>query len=270
MHEIARHAHGTGAKQAMARRKLDNIGYVRGDSGFANDPDRILRINNQLKLMESVAAISKETSNAKAAETSLENLKLIEAAPAALAKLQEKDWDVSKLTMPEMCAIAVKHFKGTVLKGNKMTHTKLLNELITAQPGVLQAAADAAPSATLPVVAVLMGPPIAPLVTPIASPPAPPLALYAPPVSSEEESDIEAADEVMPAARPPASSRVVLCDWACDCPEMTAEEVEVGYCSGRRCKAKMHPECFLRHAGEGGAALDDLTCFCQGCWAQHS
>ena len=90
MREIARHAHGTSAKQAMARRKLDNIGYVRGDSGFANDPDRILRINNQLKLMESVAAISKETSNAKAAETSLENLKLIEAAPAALAKLRRR------------------------------------------------------------------------------------------------------------------------------------------------------------------------------------
>ena len=53
----------------------------------------------------------------------------------------------------------------------------------------------------------------------------------------------------------------------CDFPEMTADEIDLGYCSGRRCKAKMHPDCFLRHAGEGGAALDNLTCFCQRCWA---
>ena len=62
-----------------------------------------------------------------------------------------------------------------------------------------------------------------------------------------------------------------LCDWAClggcDFPEMTADEIDLGYCSGRRCKSKMHPDCFLRHAGEGGAALDDLTIFCQRCWA---
>ena len=73
----------------------------------------------------------------------------------------------------------------------------------------------------------------------------------------------------MPAPKQICLTTAVLCDWACDQPEMTAEEVEVGYCSGRRCKVKMHPECFLRHAGAAGAALDDLTCFCKACWAKE-
>jgi hypothetical protein len=86
----------------------------------------------------------------------------------------------------------------------------------------------------------------------------------------DAEEEDNTADEVMPAAKPilpqGASTR---CDWACDHPEMTPEEVEHGYCSGRRCEAKMHPNCFLRHTGEAGAALGDLVCFCQRCWAQQ-
>ena len=65
----------------------------------------------------------------------------------------------------------------------------------------------------------------------------------------------------------------MLCDWAacggCAQPEMTDEELEHGYCSGRRCKAKFHPECFLRHAGEAAAALDSVSAFCRACWAKQ-
>ena len=74
------------------------------------------------------------------------------------------------------------------------------------------------------------------------------------------------AEEVMPVPRVWVSTEV-RCDWACADAVLTAEEIEVGYCSGRRCKAKMHPECFLHHAGEAGAALGDLVCFCRACWA---
>ena len=85
-------------------------------------------------------------------------------------------------------------------------------------------------------------------------------------VASDEEDT--RADEVMPVAKAKAAA-VTLCAWACECSEMTVEEVELGYCSGRRCKAKMHPACFLHHTGEAGAALGDLVCFCPGCWAQQ-
>eukprot|EP00966_Prymnesium_polylepis_P052202 1208397-Prymnesium_polylepis.1 len=50
-------------------------------------------------------------------------------------------------------------------------------------------------------------------------------------VLSEEEDC--AADEVMPAAKSKTSIEI-RCDWACAHPVLTAEEIEVGYCSGRR------------------------------------
>ena len=70
--------------------------------------------------------------------------------------------------------------------------------------------------------------------------------------------------EVMPVAREAAAVRLAaatLCCYACADPTLTDEEVENGYCDGQRCKAKMHPVCFLHHAGEAGAALGDLACF---------
>jgi hypothetical protein len=138
MHEIAKHAHGEGARTSMAKRKLDNLGYIRGDSGFANDDERRRRLRNQLGLTTSIAAISKQESDLKAATASLESTKLMEAAPAAILKLIEKGGDLTKITMTEMSAIAFKHFKGTSLKGNKTAHAKELGDLIKQQPGVLQ------------------------------------------------------------------------------------------------------------------------------------
>ena len=77
-----------------------------------------------------------------------------------------------------------------------------------------------------------------------------------------------AGDEVMPARRVWACAEV-RCAWDCAHAVLTPEEIEVGYCSGRRCKAKMHPECFLAHTGDAGAAVGDLDCFCPTCWAKH-
>ena len=274
MHEIAKHAHGEDAKQAMARRKLDNLGYIQGQCGVSNDAERRRRLKNQLQLTASLAAINKEKDNAKAASNSLETAKLIEAAPAALVKLKEKDSDYSKLTMPEMCAIAFKHFKGVSLKGNKAAHVKQLAALCTQQAGVLTLALDALP-------------PAAPLPAARLAPTHPDARSQdesddagsqdksdlcsqdgSDDARSQDESDLAGLDEIMPAAKPIAAN-ATLCDWGCDAPEMTAAEIELGYCSGRRCKAKMHPACFLRHAGAAGAALDDVTCFCRSCWAQQ-
>jgi hypothetical protein len=119
-------------------------------------------------------------------------------------------------------------------------------------------------------VAARKGPQVLALTFTGAAPSPPPRLTYDDGERSEQEDN--AADEVMPIAKPPTRA-VALCDWAplggCPHPEMLPEEVALGYCSGRRCKAKMHPECFLRHAGAAAAALDDVTCFCQGCWAKQ-
>ena len=100
---------------------------------------------------------------------------------------------------------------------------------------------------------------------------APPvLALTGPEVEdAAEDAAAEAVadtDEVVPAQRVWSSSEI-RCAWGCADAVMTPEEIELGYCSGRRCKAKMHPECFLAHTGDAGAAVGDLDCFCPACWA---
>ena len=71
------------------------------------------------------------------------------------------------MTMAEMSAIAFKHFKGTLLKGNKAAHIKELGTLIAQQPRVLQLAAPspvvavtlADPGLATPVVAVTLADP---------------------------------------------------------------------------------------------------------------
>eukprot|EP00966_Prymnesium_polylepis_P004990 114293-Prymnesium_polylepis.1 len=106
MHEIMSHAHGEGAKQSMAKRKLDALGNVRGDCAFANDPIRMKQLRNQLQLADSLGEISKETAAEKATKTSRATAELVGKAPAATAKLKLKKSVVTELTMAEMSAIA--------------------------------------------------------------------------------------------------------------------------------------------------------------------
>ena len=147
MHEIAKHTHGEGAKQHMAKRKLNVLGSINNQSGLANDPVRLRRLENQLELAKSMAAINKEAAAEKATKASNATGQLVERAPEAIAKLK-KGGDVSKLTIVEMCAIAFASFNGTVLKGNKAAHTLQLESLIAAQPKVLDAAAAATTAGT--------------------------------------------------------------------------------------------------------------------------
>ena len=227
MHAIAKHASGDGAKQAMATRKLDNLGYLRAESALANDPDRMQRLKNQLQTTESLAAISKETADQRAEKTSADTAKLIDAAPAAVTKLVDNGGDLNKLFVAELNAIAFKYFKGTSLKGNKDVRIKELGELIKQQPGILKLpvpGTDAPPDADAPPAAadaphtaadvpadvppaVPPGVPPATAVVPPAAADAPPAAADAPPAAADLP---PAADDVPPAAAevPPAAADV--------------------------------------------------------------
>lgn len=137
MHVIASHAHGTDAKHSMAKRKMDALGNLRGESGFANDVERLKRLKSQLELATSMAEIDKETAAEKATKASQATAGLVEKLPGALAKLKANGGDTVKLTMPELSAIAFGKFNGTVLNGKKEDYVRGLNALIQAQPTVL-------------------------------------------------------------------------------------------------------------------------------------
>jgi hypothetical protein len=153
MHEIMSHAHGAGAQQALAKRKLDSLGNVRGQSGFANDPARMKRLKSQLDLVVSIADIDKATANEKATAKSMRTNGLAELGPHAISKLKARKGMVEELTKKELCSLAFNVFGGAILteSNSKAVIVKSFQALVLAQPVVFEAAlasaADLSPEA---------------------------------------------------------------------------------------------------------------------------
>jgi hypothetical protein len=122
MHAIASTVTGEGAKQSLAKRKLDALGNVRGTCCFANDPQRLKRLRGQLELAESLAEINKQKTDERATLKSTATAALVEKAPEAVAKITsgKAAGDFQKMTMPEMKAIAFVKFNGKLLVGDKV------------------------------------------------------------------------------------------------------------------------------------------------------
>ena len=146
MQKIAASVFGESAKKNLAKRKLDALGNIRGECGWANDEKRLKRLQNTLQLATSLAEINKKTASEKAQAQSESTQKLIELVPGALQKLGEKDGDVAALTIPQMKALAFVRFNGVMLKGNKDRHVAALKKLIEQQSGVLNIPAPMAPA----------------------------------------------------------------------------------------------------------------------------
>lgn len=203
MHEVMSHVHGEGAKQSMAKRKLDALGNIRGDCGLANDPERLQRLRNQLQLADSLAEISKATTEEKATKASQATAELIEKAPAATAKLKKAKGDASALTKDEMSAVAFVSFNGAVLKGDKAAFVKGLSVLMKAQPTIINLSPAATPRA------IAEGPPNAAVEPPPAA--TEPLAVAEPPAAdapqmAEAEPMVPLAEQLAVQHRPKRST----------------------------------------------------------------
>lgn len=146
--EIMSHCHGEGAKQALAQRKLDALGNLRGSCGLANDAERMRRLKNQLDLAKSMAEINKLAAEEAAKNKSRATAQLIELGPIALKKLKENARDASKLTKDQIRAVAFTVFGGVQLKESdpKPVLVEKLTNLIQEQPSVIEAAEGALPS----------------------------------------------------------------------------------------------------------------------------
>ena len=139
MHEIMSHSHGVGAQQALAKRKLDSLGNLRGTSGLANDAARLKRMRAQLELAGSLAEISKARASDDQGKKMAATRELTELAPAAITKLKCAGLDVQKITKKEMVAIAFTAFGGIALSLSepKPTLADKLTKLMQEQPGVI-------------------------------------------------------------------------------------------------------------------------------------
>lgn len=138
MHTIMAQADGAGAKQSLSKRKLDALGNMRGTCGFANDPERLKRLQSQLELSSSLASIARAVAKERTESKSQQTAEMVALAPAAILKFVEKGEELDKLTKAEIKAIAFTHFGGAVLKDSdsKPVLVEQLRQLMTAQPTV--------------------------------------------------------------------------------------------------------------------------------------
>ena len=153
--QILRDAGGDGATKKLAQRKLNNAGAITNHCGLQNHSSRIKKLLAALELTASLAEISALTRANQAKGNCKADTAVMDFAPAALVKLNDKlAGIVAKLKKNELCAIVFRFF-GTMLKeSNPMpVLVTAVEGLIAAQPGVLApAGAAAAAGAPLPAV----------------------------------------------------------------------------------------------------------------------
>ena len=137
---ILRDAGGSGATKKLAQRKLNNSGAITSHCGLQNQPERIKKLKDALRLTASLAEISAGAKQEKAKIKAKETSGLLQSADAALQRFRNKNSDIEKLTKKEICAISFRFF-GVQLKdaSAKPTLVLSLQGLIAAQPEVLSA-----------------------------------------------------------------------------------------------------------------------------------
>ena len=110
MREILKDAGGDGATKKMAARKLDAAGHINAYCCDVTDSKRQARLFAALQMSKSIASIHEVERQDAKEKVAAETAEVEANAPAALAKLQQKDNAVSSLTMKEIRAIATVYF----------------------------------------------------------------------------------------------------------------------------------------------------------------
>jgi hypothetical protein len=103
--EAMKNAGGQGATMKLAKRKLDMFRNVNSHCGMANDEKKLNLLRNKLRLAASIAEVYRMDKADAQAKKHAERETKKTLAPAASAKLAEKQGDISKLTKAEIAAI---------------------------------------------------------------------------------------------------------------------------------------------------------------------
>jgi hypothetical protein len=150
--EIMKEAGGDGAAMKLSARRLDHIGQVKLHSGSVNSEEAMDAFQNQLTLAKSVAMLQ-EFDKAAAAKKQNDSVETFtSSAPTALAKLSEKNDDVSKLTKPETCSLLFACYgaKTDEKKHLKPKLVEMLRDKISENPGAVASAVTALIAAAAP------------------------------------------------------------------------------------------------------------------------
>lgn len=143
--ELMKDAQGDGATKKLAQRKLNSTGFVSAFCGSGNGDEEIRRLRQAAQLAASLAdayRVEQEESKQKKED---EDAALEDHAPAALEKLRATGMQVQKLTVAQMRAICLVHFKREVPKKKKAVVQDALETLIAKYPKELPAAIASLP-----------------------------------------------------------------------------------------------------------------------------
>jgi hypothetical protein len=94
-----------GGTEKISKRKLDALGCVRSESGFANSEKRMKRLEEQLRLCQSLEEIKLAEEIALKEKKKAEKQEMEETLSGALEKLAKKDYDPKALVKKEISAI---------------------------------------------------------------------------------------------------------------------------------------------------------------------
>jgi len=111
-----------GARLKLAKRKLDNLGYMNGNCGMQNSDKRLKRMKSQLELYESIACMKRMSSeeDESVLEKVKEEIKMM--APGAAKKYVMS----GKVTKKEICVLLFIAF-GLFLKETSIRRQTLGN-----------------------------------------------------------------------------------------------------------------------------------------------
>lgn len=134
--EAMKDAGGQGATMKLAKRKLDMFGNVNSHCGMANDEKKLNLLRNKLQLAASIAEVYRMDKADAQAKQHAERETKKTLAPAASAKLAEKQGDVSKLTKAEIAAILYVDYADDIslTKHKKPELVKRLEDKINGNP----------------------------------------------------------------------------------------------------------------------------------------
>jgi hypothetical protein len=94
-----------GGTEKMSKRKLDALGYIKAESGFANDEKRMKRLQEQLRLCQSLEEIKGAEDSVLKEKKKAEQQEKEEILSGALEKLAQNDNDPKALLKKEISAI---------------------------------------------------------------------------------------------------------------------------------------------------------------------
>lgn len=118
------------AQRRCAKRKMNSLGNIIGQSGIVNSKENMEKMRQQLQLSSAKAEISRLDEAEKAKKKKDKDKSLGETAAR---KLEENARDVLRLTKDEIEALLLKAFNVTMPGSNKLRKTDyakvLLNEL---------------------------------------------------------------------------------------------------------------------------------------------